>query len=153
MKKHKFTWIDGLVIAVVLLLIVGTCVKFFAKDSTSVTQENVQFTYQLQIDDVREYTAQALQIGDTVYDNEGKGAVGTITDIVVEPAKTVYEAPNGEAVEAEMEGRCDITLTLSAEGIPTGGTYKVGTYTLRANKSAVYFTKYSTWTASILSID
>lgn len=153
MKKHKFTWIDALVIAVVLLLIVGTCVKFFAKDSTSVTHENVQFTYQLKIEDVREFTANALQVGDTVYDNEGKGAVGVITDIAVVPATTVYTAPNGEAVEAEMEGRCDITLTLSAEGVSTGDTYKVGTYTLRANKSAVYFTKYSTWKANILSID
>lgn len=153
MKKHKFTWIDGLVIAVVVLLIAGTCIKFFVKDTTSATQPTVQFSYQLEISNVRNYIVDSLEIGDTVYDSEGKGVVGVISDILVEPAKTVYETPNGEVLQVETEGRYDITLTLRAEGIAADNTYKVGTYTLRVNKNALYFTKYSTWNAQIISID
>ena len=45
MKKHRFSWIDGLIIAVVLVLIAGTCVKFLVKDKTSATRQTVSFTY------------------------------------------------------------------------------------------------------------
>lgn len=153
MNKHKFTWIDGLIIAVIVVLIAGSFVRFFVKDTTSAAQQTVPFTYQLKLSNVRGYTADSLQVGDTVYDNEGKGAVGVISDIHVEPAAITYTSLNGEILQTQAEDYYDITLTLSADGVAVDNTYKVGTYTLRINQKSIYFTKYSEWIAHIISID
>lgn len=67
MKKRKFTWIDALVILVAVVLIAGTFLKFFVKDTTSVTRESVPFTYQIKIESIRQCTIDTLQVGDTVY--------------------------------------------------------------------------------------
>ncbi len=153
MKKHKPTWVDGLVLAVVLLLIAGTAVKFLYLDGTRLREETTSFQYQLLIHGVRSVTVDALAVGDTVYDNEGKGAVGVISDIRVEDALSSITLPDGTIVEGPMEDRYDVTLTLDAEGQRDGRTYKIGTYTIKVNQSSTYFTKYSIWTAKILSMD
>lgn len=153
MKKHRFTWIDGLVIAVILLLVAGTAVKFLVKDHTAVDRETVRFSYQLKIEGVRQYTVDALQVGDVVYDNEGKGAVGVIQDIQVSPAVMTFTDSTGEIREATGQARFDVVLTLAAEGTVAGKTYKVGTYTMKVNRNSVYFTKYSIWSATVTGID
>ena len=152
MKTHKFTWIDGLILAVAVALIAGTCLKFFVLDTTSVNQEAVDFSYQIKITNVRQFTLDALKVGDTVYDDEGKGQVGTITDISFTDAVTTATYPDGSAAKAAVDGRYDITLTLSAQGVPSGGTYKVGTYAIKVNQDTLYFTKYSTWTGTVIAI-
>ena len=152
MKKHKFTWIDALVIVVAVLLAVGTYIKFFVNDTTSVTQETVEFSYQLKIAGIRQCSVDSLQVGDTVYDNEGKGAVGVIRDISVTPAKSTYTKSDGTFAEAEVEDKFDVVLTVSAEGIASGNYYKVGTYNIQLNRSSTYFTKYSVWSAKIISL-
>lgn len=152
MKKHKFTWIDALVIVVVVVLVAGTFLKFFVKDTTSVTLETVPFTYQIKIDSVRQCTVDTLQVGDTVYNNDGKGAVGTISAIEILPSTTLFNAPDGTIQRVEKEDRYSVILTLSADGVPTGSTYKVGTYTIQVNESNLYFTKYSIWNATTYAI-
>lgn len=152
MKKHKFHWVDGLILAVVLLLIVGTAVKFLVMDTTSLKKDQVSFQYQVLIRGVRQVTVDALQEGDTVYDNEGKGAVGVISAIAVEDATTNIGLPDGTIVEGATEDRYDVTLTLDAAGEPEGKTYKIGTYNIKVNQTSTYFTKYSIWSATIVSI-
>lgn len=152
MKKHKFNWVDGLILAVVLLLIAGTAVKFLVMDTTSLKKDQASFQYQLLIRGVRQVTVDALQEGDTVYDNEGKGAVGVISGIQVEDASTNISLPNGTIIEGSIDDRYDVTLTLDAEGEPVDKTYKIGTYTIKVNQTSTYFTKYSIWSATIVSI-
>lgn len=153
MKKHRFSWIDGLIIAVVLVLIAGTCVKFLVKDKTSATRQTVSFTYELKISSVRQYTVDALQVGDTLYEEEGKGAVGTISSITTTPAKATIYLPDGTISEGISDERMDVVLTVTAEGYPEDGGYKVGTYHILVNSSTVYFTKYSIWNATVCAID
>ncbi len=152
MKKHKFNWVDGLVIVVVLLLIAGTAVKFLVKDTTNINKAQEQFQYQLLIHGVRDITVDALQVGDTVYDNEGKGAVGVISNIEVSDAPYVVSRPDGTMVQGTMEDRYDVVLTLDAQGEPTDQTYKIGTYNIKVNQVSTYFTKYSVWSGKIVSI-
>lgn len=152
MKKHKFNWVDGLILAVVLLLIVGTAVKFLFMDTTSIKKDRVDFQYQVLIHGVRSVTVDALQVGDTVYDNEGKGAVGVISDIQVADAPANISLPDGTITQGTLEDRYDVTLTLDAQGEPVGKTYKIGTYNIKVNQNSTYFTKYSIWSAKIVSI-
>ncbi len=151
MKKHKPTWVDGLVIALILLLIAGTCLRFLVLDS-SVTGEDVTFSYVLQISGIRQVTVDSLQVGDTVYDDSGKGAVGVISDISVTQATTTYTNDDGTISEAEIEDRYTVYLTVKASGTVTDGSYEIGTYDIQVNSSNTYFTKYSIWSATVWSI-
>ena len=154
MKKHKFSWIDALVIAVIVLLIAGSCYKFFSNDSSaSVTQQSVDFQCQLKISGVRSFTTDALKTGDAVYDSENGTAIGVISDIVITPASNHYKTSDGQMILAETEGRYDILLTLDCSGVWAGSTYKNGTYTYFVNQKSTFNTKYSTWTGTIISID
>jgi len=153
MKKHQFTWIDGLVIAVVLLLIAGTCFRFLSPDTVgAVADDSTEFQYQLKISNVRSYTVDALQVGDELYNSAGKGNVGVISDISVSDAVTTYAEDDGTVLETKNLNHYDVVLTISAKGRIENGLHKIGTYTLLINQSASYFTKYSAWGASIISI-
>lgn len=152
MKKHKLNWIDGLVIAVLLLLVAGTCVKFLVMDKTAVTREEVPFTFDVQIKSVRQYTIDALSEGDTLYETEGKGSVGVIQSISYEPAISTASYPDGTTREVPMEDRYDVTLTVSAQGTRHGDSYQVGTYDIGVGRETSYFTKYSTWGGTIISL-
>lgn len=152
MKKHKFTWLDGLVIAVAVLLIAGTCVKFLLVDKTDVTRQTVPITYQIRIEGVRQFTIDALQAGDTVYEKEGKGAVGVIENITVEPGHSAAPYPDGTARNVETEDRYNVTLTLSADAVLEGSVYRVGVYGICVGHETEYFTKYSVWHGTVSAI-
>lgn len=153
MKKHKFTWIDGLVILVVLVLLAGTCIKFLFNDKTAVTAEESTFQYQLEINGIRQISVDCLQVGDILYDNEGKAEVGTIIAIDVAPAETVIIQDDGTLVQGTSENRYDVVLTLEAQGTKEAGYYQVGTYDIKVNQYSTYFTKYSIWSATVISLD
>lgn len=152
MKQHKFNWIDGLVLAVVLLLAAGTCLKFLVMDKTAVTREGVSFTYEVRIEGVRQYTIDAITEGDTLYESEGKGVVGVIESISTEPATNTAAYPDGTTKEVPIEDRYDVTVTVSAQGTAEGGRYQVGTYDIGVGRDTSYFTKYSAWSGTIRSI-
>ena len=95
----------------------------------------------------------ALQVGDTLFDDAGKAAVGVIESIETEQAQTVGYMPDGTAVLAPIEDRLDVTLTLRAQGVPEKDFYKVGTYEIKVNQTSLYFTKYSIWSGRVVSIE
>lgn len=153
MKKHKFTWVDGLIIAVVALLMIGTGVKFLLKEETAVNNVEQEFTYQLQIKSLRKVSVDSLRVGDELFDNEGKGSVGHISNIAVTDAVSNGYYPDGTIHEVPVEDRYDVVLTVTAKGVPMDGAYQVGTYDIRVNNFSTYYTKYSIWSAITLSID
>lgn len=153
MKKHKFTWVDGLIIAVVALLIIGTGVKFLLKEETAVNNVEQEFTYQLQIKNLRQVSVDSLRVGDELFDNEGKASVGFISDIAVTDAVTSERFPDGTMHEVTIEDRYDVVLTVTARGVPKDGAYQVGTYDIRVNNFSTYYTKYSIWSAITLSVN
>ena len=152
MKTHKFTWIDGLIIAVIILLAAGTAVKFLVLDKTAVTRQTTPITYQVKIEGVRQYTVDALAVGDTLYETEGKGAVGIIEDVTAAPAEMTTGYPDGTVQTVSREGRFDVTLTVSAEAVLEDSVYKVGVYRVRVGHTGDYFTKYSAWMGTVCSL-
>ena len=153
MKKHRLTWIDGLVIVILVLLVAGTCVKFLVKDNSSAKQTAQEFTYVLKIQGVRHYTAEALAVGDPVYDTAGKASVGVISEIEMTPAVTTIGYPDGTVAEGTVEDRYDLYVTLTAQGYQENGAMKVGTYDIRVNGTNTYYTKYSIWTATVAEMN
>lgn len=152
MKKRKYNWVDGLIVVVVLLLIVGTCVKFMGRDVRSTKTPATAFSYELSVRGVRQITVDALQEGDIIYDNAGKGTVGVISAMEAVPAVENAGYPDGTIREMQLEDRFDVTLTIEAEGTVADGAYRIGTYDIKVNHSDIYFTKYAIFTARVVKI-
>lgn len=153
MKNRKFTWIDGLALVVVLGLVLGTCARFVLSDAGETKKNGDTFQYTLKIDGVRQVTVDALQVGDTVYNNDGKAQVGVISQIQVSDAETTIEQEDGTIAEGKILDRYDVVLTLTAEGTRKDGEYRIGTYTIKVNQLADYYTKYCAWSANVTSVN
>jgi hypothetical protein len=153
MKKHRFNWIDGLVLVVVVLLIAGTCFKFLGMDPTAQLQDQVDFTFDLRIEGVRQFTVDAIQVGDTIYDSTAKIALGTITNVEATPAETTIYNPDGTLTKGILEDRYDVVVTVESQGVRNDGVLQVSTCDIQLNRSATYYTKYSVWNAQLVALE
>lgn len=152
MKKFKFTWFDGLLVVILLVLIAGTCIKFLFLGHTSTAKAEDSFTYTIQIEGLRSYTVDAIQVGDALYEEAGKGCVGTISDVSVTPAVSFIYLDDGTVVEAPVENRYNMVVTVSAQGTVSDSGYEIGTYDIFVNHTDTFFTKYSIWYGYVQSI-
>lgn len=153
MKKHKFTWFDGLIALIVVALIAGTCVKFLLLDKTTVSKPTEEVHYTVTIRCVRQYTVDALQVGDTLFESEGKGAIGVISDIEVAQNEYAVACYDGTVKTGGQENRYDVILHITADGTVANGHYEIGTYDIYNNLQTAFFTKYSTWSGYVSSLN
>jgi archaellum component FlaF (FlaF/FlaG flagellin family) len=151
----KVSVIDFLVVLIVLVFGAALYVKYNVLEVTSVAGKTDTITYAITIYGAREFTAKGIQIGDAIYDKSGSGghSVGTITGKTVTDAKKIQALTNGTIVYGNYEGRYDITLTITASGAVTDGRYLVNkTYEVNTNSIRIFYTKYSTFEATITEI-
>ena len=151
----KISVIDVIVIIIVLLLGAALYFKFNVLEITSSSGELEPITYVIKVSGVREYTLNNLEIGDILFDedNDSGNSVGTITDIEAEQAMAASELTDGTYVMAEIEDCYDITLTIEASGLVSSGRYFVNkNYEVNANSKRTFYTKYATFSATIMEI-
>jgi hypothetical protein len=151
--KKKFNKFDLAVVIVILALIVGVFVKFVVLGNN--TQEVTATTpveYTLEIKAIRQYSVDTLEEGDVIYSATTKTAVGTISAIDVTDATTLVGKADGTAVWGDYEGRYDVTLTVTVDATEDNGRWRVDTYNLLSNKQASYYTKYWSFSATILQV-
>ena len=152
MKNRKFTWIDGVVVALALALIAGTFFKFFYKVPATVAVETQTLRYTVSASGVRQETLEILQAGDPVFDSNGNTYMGNIAEVQASPAIELREYPDGTLHEVTVEGRYDLIVTIEAEGVDNGDHYQIGTYSVRANRPGTCNTRYTVWLYQILSL-
>ncbi len=141
----KLSVIDLLVIAIVVVLAAAFYLKRNVKEHTSPTTPTTSITYEVKIPGVREELVEQFTVGDAVYDqdNDSGNAIGTITEIRVEPYVLNATLTDGSYTTAEVEGRSDVYLTLEGSGLISGGRYYVNrTYEINANSYRYIYTKY-----------
>lgn len=146
--------LDFIVIVMVVLLILGIFLKLFVIGTTKVNtdEENIQIT--IIIKNVRQYTVDALEVGDIMYESDLGGELGEITDILVEDASASVELADGSVVEAGAEGYYDITITITTTCEIDEGKYILNdNYEINVNSYRALYTKYSTFSATVLSIE
>ena len=141
----KISVIDLLVIAVVAVMAVALYVKTNQKEITSTTTQNTPITFQILVRGVRSYVADAVAVGDAVYevDRSTGGALGTITDVQVSPGSTLAQFRDGTAEYVPVE----------AEGLVSNGRYQLNRiYDLGVNSSRNFHTKYVQFVGSVFAI-
>ena len=150
----KISVIDVLVIAVVLVM---AAALFFKSNQThtgtSVTSETI--TYQMVANGVRTYVADAVQVGDLMYDQDRSsgGTLGKIVDIQILPGTKLGEMNDGTAGMVPVEDGVDLLLTIEGSGIVSEGRYLLNrVYDLGVNSARNYYTPYAQFTGTITAI-
>lgn len=149
----KINIIDLAVILIIILLIIGTYFKFFRLNQTSVTQTMVPIKYDIKIEGSRDLILDALQEGDTLYDQVSGNSVGVIERVVSEPAKQSIILADGTFKICDVPNRYDVTLTVAAEAIQKDRAYFVNrSYELLMHTNKRFKTKYSNVTGKVMNI-
>ena len=154
----KISVIDLLVVAVVVVLAAALYFKNTqAHTGTTVTEENI--TFQIRARGVYDYVADAIQVGDGLYDKDyasGGKAIGRITDIQVErdPGKKLaLEVNDGTAGLIEADETVDLLITLEGRGLVDGKRYSINrVYALGVNSSRTYYTKQAQFIGTVAAI-
>lgn len=112
----KINLFDFAVILLILILVLGIGYKFLVLNKE--TQQNtVTITYDLEIKSVRDVTVNAFREGDTVYHYKLDEAIGQITKVTPRPATDAMDTLNGTVVDASVEGRFDVTVSVTGTAI------------------------------------
>ena len=154
----KISVIDLLVVAVVVVLAAALYFKYNqAHTGSKVTEENI--TFQIRARGVYDYVADAIQVGDGLYDKDyasGGKAIGRITDIQVErdPGKKLaLEVNDGTAGLIEADETVDLLITLEGRGLVDGKRYSINrVYALGVNSSRTYYTKQAQFIGTVAEI-
>ena len=151
----KISIIDVLVILVVVVMAVALNVKNNQNEITSTATANSTITYQVMVRGVRSYVADAIQIGDHLYE-DGRttgGSLGEIKAIDVMPGDKQAELRDGTIQMVPVEDSVNLLLTLEGEGIITDGRYLLNrVYDLGVNASRTFNTKYAQFSGVVSAI-
>lgn len=154
----KISIIDVLVILVVLVMAAALYFKGH-QTHTGVTVVEQPIIFQVRVRCINDYTANAIQVKDSVYDQDyssGGQALGEITDVQVERApgrRLTDNLGDGTSRMVESEGTVDLLVTIRGSGLITGKSYSLNrVYDLGINSSRNYYTKRVNFTGTVASI-
>jgi hypothetical protein len=146
----KLSVIDLLVIVIVVVLAVSVYLKRNVKDHTAATTPIV---YQVKVSGIRDDMLDNWQVGDQMYDADNDSAMGVITEIRTEPSQSTATRIDGTYSTDTIEGRKDVYLTLSADGLVSNGRYYVDrSYEISVNSNRSVYTKYAGFECMITEI-
>lgn len=150
----KVSIIDVVVVLVVAALAVVLSFKQ-EQTHTGTSIPNDKITFQIQATAVRNYIADAVEVGDLIYDKDysSGGALGTITDIQVLPALRTTQFHDGTFEIVPVADSVTLLLTVEGEGVLTDGSYLINrVYAIGINSARNYYTKYALFTGIVDSI-
>ena len=150
----------------VLILLVLAGVSLYLKANVLDTTQTVQpgqdpasmdtISVQVLVSNVPDYVADALALGDQIYDqgNFDAGVLGTIADIQISDSSYVATLSSGlRAVVAGAEDYCNILLTLECPYTESNGFTMInGNYPLGVNAARTFFTKYTSFGGTVTQV-
>jgi hypothetical protein len=155
MRKIKLNILDISVVIIIILLVFATFIKFRTYNvdtNENSSLENIQ--YEVRIGNVREYTANAFEIGDKLYDSQTNVLIGTITDKKIEPHYAYEKISTGELVKVDVPEKYNLRLVVETEGSVTqDGYYANRSVELKVGSDKPIETLYAKTTARIIDIE
>ncbi len=151
----KISVIDIVVVLLVAVLAMAFYVKNHRLDASKSDGADETITVTMLAENLPVNAADALRVGDKVYDKERSsgGAIGVITDIEVLPAGTTEELTDGTFARLTNEDGRNVVLTIRCQGAVINGRYTINrVYELGANAKRSFYTPYVTYKAYVTGI-
>ena len=154
----RISIIDVLVVAVVVVMAAALYFKGQQAHTGTAVEEQV-ITFQIRARGINNYVADAILVGDGLYDQDyssGGRAIGEITDIQVErtPGMKLAETlGDGTAGLVEADDTVDLLITVRGKGLATEKSYFINrVYGLGINSSRSYCTKRADFIGTVCDI-
>lgn len=132
-KKIKFTWIDALIVLIVIAVAAIGAVKFAPSLFVKTERSKAEFT--ILISEKDESFAEAMSVGDRVTLSLTEKDGGVIKDIKTEPAQLmVFDSISGVYKIQSLEDKSDIYVTVEADAEATELAIKTGDTKIRVGE-------------------
>ncbi len=144
-KKFKLNIIDVIVIFLIVILVCASIVKFRNYNETGEENSRIDtIVYNVKISNIRNYTVDAFEIGDVVYDSQMNVEIGKIIDKKYVEAKGYEALKSGEIIETKIPNKYDMILTLEAPGlISENGYYANKSVEIKVGSEKIIETLYA----------
>lgn len=150
----KISIVDIIVILICLLVVFSIFVKFSNDDIRASKMDTKTVTYTVKIKGIRQGTVDAIHKGDVMHESLDKNPLGEVIDIKIEPATMKMNLNNGTWVNAPLENRYDVVLTLKKNAeLHDGHVYVNRVYELNVNSTVTLMSKYVQFTGTITGIN
>ena len=150
--KGKVSIIDILVILLIVVVIVGIGARYGSR-ITSAVQSDKEFEYVLRVENVREYTVNALQRKGKITDKKSEKDLGEITDVRVENATQQSVTASGEVMFSELPDRYTCFVTIIGKGKESDDNYILNDTTeLSVGRNIDLYSKYVKTSGDIASV-
>ena len=150
--KGKVSIIDILVVLLIIAVIAGIPARYGSKVTTAVKSDK-QFEYVLRVENVREYTVNALKKMGKVTDKKSEKELGDVVDVQVENATQQSITASGEVKNPETPGRYTCFVTIRATGKESDDNYILHDSTeLSVGRNIDLYTKYVKTSGDIKSV-
>lgn len=147
--------VDVLVLAVVAVSVIALNYKHNVVDPKGTSTPNTTITFTAQAEYLPDYVAQAIQVGDLVYDKDQTtgGAIGKITSVEILPATSTRDLPDGTVIQVTSDSRNNVLITVEGSGLVTDGRYAINRiYEIGVNASRNLYTKYALFKSEFVEI-
>ena len=152
-KKFRFNIIDVTVLLVIILVIWGATIKFGKYNVKTDESSEKTIIYTIDVENVRDYSLQAYQSGDVIFDSLTGVSIGTIQKIEATDAVSYEERENGELIKVLNPYKKDIVLYIETPGtIENNAYYANKSIELKVNSQKAIETKYVKTTGIISNI-
>ncbi len=148
----KVSIIDILVIILIIVVIGGIAVRYGSGITTAVESDK-QFEYVLKVENVREYTVEALKRKGNVTDKKSEKNLGEIVDVKVEDATLQSTTAEGKIANPKLPDRYTCYVTIRATGKESENNYILEDSTeLSVGRNIDLYSKYVKTTGDIQSV-
>ena len=143
--KRKFNWIDYCIILFIIAVIAVLGLKIKNIRSVDLTGNNEAVKTKkdviLVIEDVRQYSVDALQLGDNVYSDDTNYYFGKIKNIEVEDSYLPLIKNDGEGVLVRSPEKYNIILTVECNVLDRpNGVFAEGITEIKVHSTGKYKT-------------
>lgn len=150
--KGKVSIIDILVILLVIIVIIGIAARYGSRITDAVKSDK-QFEYVLKVENVRQYTIDAIEKKGRVTDKKSEKDLGEIVDVKVENAVQQSTTASGEVTMTELPERYTCYVTIRAVGKESTDNYILEDSTeLSVGRNIDLYSKYVKTSGDITSV-
>lgn len=150
----KINIIDFFVLVLIVLLVIGAIMKFGKFNNKTEESSNQVLEYKFEVKNIREFTINAIESGDIVYDSQTGVNIGTIKNVEKRHAETYDVTDEGKTILVDNPYKYDMTLTIETPGtIEKDAYYANKTIELKMDSEKKIETKYVKTTGKVSEID
>lgn len=148
----KVSVIDILVIVLIIAVIAGIAARYGSKITSSV-KSSEEFEYVLRVENVRQFTVNALEKKGKITDKKSEKDLGEIVDVQVEKSTQQSITADGRVTMPEIPDRYTCYVTIRSTGRESDDNYILDDSTeLSVGRNIDLISKYAKTSGDIVSV-